>query len=135
MANSLYDKGRQKFLDGSIAWSSDTIKVVLVDITNYTVNLGSDEYMSDIPLIARTSIGGPFSGKTSTAGVADANDVTFSAVTGDESAAVVIYKDSGVDSSSPLIAYIDTATGLPITPNGGDITVAWSNASNKIFKL
>lgn len=36
---------------------------------------------------------------------------------------------------SPLIAYIDTATGLPVTPNGGDITIAWDSGANKIFKL
>ncbi len=34
-----------------------------------------------------------------------------------------------------LIAYIDTATGMPVTPNGGDITIAWDNGANKIFKL
>jgi hypothetical protein len=47
----------------------------------------------------------------------------------------VIYKDTGTAATSPLIAYIDTATGLPVTPNGGDITVTWDNGSNKIFKL
>jgi hypothetical protein len=49
--------------------------------------------------------------------------VTFTAVTGDVSEAVILYKDTGVAATSPLIAYIDTATGLPVTPNGGDITV------------
>jgi len=34
-----------------------------------------------------------------------------------------------------LIAFIDTATNLPVTPNGGDIIVAWDNGANKIFKL
>lgn len=28
-----------------------------------------------------------------------------------------------------------TAAGLPVTPNGGDITVAWDNGANRIFKL
>jgi hypothetical protein len=56
-------------------------------------------------------------------------------VTGDQSEALVIYKDTGMASTSPLIAYIDTATGLPYTPSGGNIDVAWDNGSNKIFKL
>jgi hypothetical protein len=34
-----------------------------------------------------------------------------------------------------LIAYIDTATGLPVTPNGQNITVSFDNGSNRIFKL
>lgn len=28
-----------------------------------------------------------------------------------------------------------TGSGLPVTPNGGDITSAWDNGTNKIFKL
>ena len=49
--------------------------------------------------------------------------------------AIIIYVDSGTEATSPLIAYIDTATGLPITPNGGDIIVTWDNGTNKIFKV
>ena len=42
----------------------------------------------------------------------------------------------GTESTSNLIAYMDTGmTGLPVTPNGGDITVQWANTSNRIFKL
>jgi hypothetical protein len=32
-----------------------------------------------------------------------------------------------------LLVLIDTATGLPITPNGGDITCAW--ASGNVFTI
>ena len=63
------------------------------------------------------------------------NDVTFTSVTGASIEAIVLYKDTGTDATSPLIAFIDTATGLPITPNGGDIIVTWDNGANKIFKL
>ena len=76
-----------------------------------------------------------FTGKATTGGAADANDVTFTSVTGASIDAIVLYKDTGTDSTSPLIAFIDTATGLPITPNGGDIIVTWDNGANKIFKL
>jgi len=135
MANSLYDKGREAFLTGAINWSSDTIKVVLVDGADYTVNLSTDQYLSDVPSGARVATSSALGSKTTTAGVADAADVTLTAVTGDPSEALVIYKDTGVASTSPLIAYIDTATGLPVTPNGGDITIAWDSGANKIFKL
>ena len=73
--------------------------------------------------------------KTATAGVADADDVTFSAVSGDPSEALVIYKHNATESLATLIAYIDSATGLPVTPNGGDITVTWDSGANRIFKL
>jgi hypothetical protein len=135
MANALYDKGREKFLTGAISWSSDNIKVVLVDAADYTVNLSTHEFLSDVASGGRVATSGNLASKTTTAGVADAADVTFTAVTGDQSEALVIYKDTGSAATSPLIAYIDTATGLPVTPNGADITVTWDNGSNKIFKL
>jgi len=135
MANALYDKGREKFLTGAVSWSSDNIKCVLVDAADYTVNLSTHEFLSDVASGGRVATSANLASKTTTAGVADAADVTFSAVTGDQSEALVIYKDTGSAATSPLIAYIDTATGLPVTPNGADITVTWDNGSNKIFKL
>ena len=58
---------------------------------------------------------------TVTQGVADANDSTYTSVSGATIEAIMIYKDTGVASTSRMIAYIDSATGLPLTPNGGDI--------------
>lgn len=134
MANALYDKGREKFLTGALSYSGDTIKVALVDTALYTVNLATDEFFSTI---SSAVVGTPqtLSSKTTTSGIADAADVTYTAVTGATCEAVVIYKDTGVAGTSPLIAYIDTATNLPVTPNGGNITVQWDNGTNKIFKL
>ena len=135
MANALFDKARQRFLEGQLTWTTDTIKAVLVDTGTYTPNLSAHEYLSDVSGGARISVSGAFSGKSATGGAADANDVTFTSVSGASVEAIIIYKDTGVDASSPLIAYIDTATGLPITPNGGDIIVVWDSGANKIFKL
>ena len=130
MANALYAKGKEKFLSGSIDLTTDTIKVVLVDAGVYTVNLSTDEFFNDIASVIATATLGT---KTVTNGVFDAADATFSTVSGAQSEILVIYKDTGVASTSPLIAYFDTATGLPVTPNGGDITITW-NASG-IFAL
>lgn len=134
MANALYDSGRNAFLTGDIDWVADTIKVVLVDAADYTVNLSTHDFLDDVPSGARVATA-TLASKTATAGVADAADTTFSSVSGDVSEALVIYKDTGVESTSQLIAYIDTATGLAVTPGGGDILVQWDSGSNKIFKL
>lgn len=133
--NSLYDKGRQKFLDGSIAWSSDDIKVALIDIAAYSVDLANDEYLSDIPGAAIVATSGNLVGKTSTAGVADAADATFLGVAGPTVEAAVVYKDTGAAATSPLIAYIDDATGLPLTPDGGTVLLQWDDTADRIFKL
>ena len=135
MANALYDSARQRFLEAGLHWGTATIKAVLVDATDYTVNLATHVFLSDISATGRVATSGAFTGKATTGGAADANDVTFTSVSGDSIEAIVIYSDSGDPATSPLIAYIDTATGLPITPNGGDIIVTWDNGPNKIFKL
>lgn len=135
MANALYDLGRQSFLDADIDWSADNIKVVLVDNADYTVSLTTHDFLDDVAVAARVATSGNLAGKTSTAGVADADDVTLTAVTGDVSESLVIYKDTGSAATSRLIAYIDTATGLPVTPNGGNVLVQWDAGANKIFKL
>jgi ApbE superfamily uncharacterized protein (UPF0280 family) len=83
----------------------------------------------------RVATSAALTGKTSTAGVADAADITFTAVTGSAVTQFVIYRHTGTESTSNLIAYFDTATNLPITPNGGDITIQWDSGANKIFKL
>lgn len=135
MANALYDKGREAFLLGDIDWNADDIRIILIDVADYTVNLATHDFLDDVPAAARVKVSGALTGKSATAGVADAADVTLAAVTGDPSEALVIYRHTGTDSTSQLIAYIDTATGLPVTPNGGDIVIAWDNGANKIFKL
>lgn len=135
MANTLYDKARQRFLEAQINWMSDTIKVILVDTGAYTPQVGIHEYLSDIPSSAR--IAGPvtLTAKATAGGAADAADVTFPSVSGPSIEAIIIYSDTGTEATSPLIAIIDTATGLPITPNGGDIIVVWDNGANKIFRV
>ena len=135
MANALYDTGRAAFLNAGVNWASDNIKAALVKTTaGYTVNLATDAFLST-PTSNVIATSGNLASKTTTAGVADAADVTFTAVTGAACGAVIVYKDTGTSTTSQLIAYIDTATGLPVTPNGGDITISWDNGSNKIFKL
>lgn len=135
MANALYDKGREGFLAGDIAWDSDNIKVVLVDAADYTKDLAAHDFLDDVAVGGRVATSSNLASKTTASGVADAANVTFTAVTGDVSEQLIIYQDSGSAATSRLIANIDTATGLPVTPNGGDITVQWDDGANKIFKL
>ena len=135
MTNALYGKARQAFLDGDLDWSAATIKAVLVDLADYTPVIDTHEFLSDIPSGARVATSAAFTGKTSTLGVADAADISFATVVGDQSEALVIYADTGVVGTSRLIAFIDTATGLPVTPNGGNVNVTWDNGANRIFKL
>lgn len=134
MANVLYSKGKEALLTGNIVWSTDNMKVVLVDTGQYNFS-DSHQYLSDVPSAARIATSGNLSGKTATNGTADASDTSFAAVSGATVEALVVYKDTGSASTSRLLAYIDTTgSGLPFTPNGGDIIISWDN-TNGIFKL
>jgi hypothetical protein len=134
MASALYNFARELFLNGDIDWTSDDIRVILVDTADYTFSQ-THNYLDDVEGAARVATSSALSGKTTTDGVADASDVSISGVSGDQFEAIIIYKHTGTEGTSPLIAYIDDYTGIPTTPNGSSITIAWPGDSNKIFKL
>ena len=134
MANALYDAGRNSFLTGAINFTSDTIKMALVS-SSYTPNLSTHDFWNDV---SANVVGTPqtLTTKTATAGVADCDDVTFTAVAGGSTVTyLVLYKDTGSSATSNLIACYDTATGLPISTSGADITIRIDNGSSKLFKL
>lgn len=134
MANSLYDKAREGYLIGSFNWSTDNIKVILVDTAIYTVNLATHQYLSSVTGIVATSAN--LSSKTTTGGAAGAANVTFTAVTyASPVGAIILYKDTGSSATSDLLCFVNIATGLPISPNGGDIIIAWDSGINRIFRL
>lgn len=288
MADSLLEKGREGFLDGSIDFDTDQIDVALLDVntadtgvkavtaaSNATpivvtatahgfangdiviigavggnlaangvwkiANQATNTFELTDPITGTNAVGsaaytsggyalclgpsaagdmwGDFDGslvgslqtlgsKTATAGVADAADPTFTAVTGATVEALAMFKNTGTPSTSRMIAIIDgrqivtcaaqsaisattvpverlrggipngtvltfsngatatlsalatagdrtltvsalaaaitagsradapiTASGLPVTPNGGNISVVFDNSSSKIFKL
>lgn len=131
MANALYPKFKESLLQAGVNLSTGTVKVALVDTGTYTY-ASTHQYLSSLTGVVGTAQ--TLGTKTFTNGVFDAADAIFTAVTGNSAEALVIYVDTGTASTSPLVAYIDTGvTGLPITPNGGDINVVW-NASG-IFAL
>lgn len=135
MANVLYPKAKEDFLAGSLNMSSNTITVALVDTGVYTYSAAHED-RADIPntaIVAEANL----ASKTITAGVFDADDSTFTTVSGANCEALILFHQDvqAGNAASRLIAYIDTATGLPILPNGGDITIRFSSGASKIFAL
>lgn len=133
MANALYSKAKEAFLNGSINMVANTVTIALVDTGVYTFSSAHQfrNEVSNSAVISSTTL----ANKTITNGVFDADDATFSSVTGANCEALLIFQDTGIQTTSRLIAYIDSATGLPILPNGGDISVAFSSGNSKIFAL
>lgn len=135
MANDRYTFANQQLLSGQINWTSDNLKVLLVNTANYTFLKDVHQSLSDVPLSARIATSGALTGKTATGGVARASDLTINAVSGPVIGAFIIFKDSGTDSTSTLICYIDTGNGLPWNPQGGNVVIHWDTGPNGIFKL
>lgn len=134
MANALYPKWKEAIQQATANSSlSGNVKALLVDLADYTYS-ASHEFLSDVAIAGRVASSGNLASKTFVDGLFDAADAAFTAVTGDVSEALIIYVDTGVVGTSRLVAYFDTGvTGLPVTPNGGDINIQW-NASG-IFQL
>jgi hypothetical protein len=142
MASALFDPGREGFLDGTIDWDTAVFKVAL--LRSYTF-VASHKFVSDV-----TTAGGVLHATsaalgtiTKTSGVAGAANVTFTAPAANAGSHVLLlFQSSAVTgggdvaaTAQRVVAYIDTGTGLPVVPNGADITVAWDVGANKIFKL
>jgi hypothetical protein len=132
MANAVYPLFRQALIDASsnVDLNDGTVKAALIDTADYTYSSAHD--MWDDASAGVVGTPQTIANTTVTNGLFDGDNVTFSAVTGDPCEAIIIYIDTGTPSTSRLVAYLDTGvTGLPVTPNGGDITISW-NASGII---
>lgn len=107
--------------------NTDNIDASLLDQTDSgTITAATAVYDTvDTPVVVKTT---DVTVSTITGGVVTlSGPVTFTAVTGDSAEYLTVFKNSGTPSTSPLIITWDSAsTGLPVTPNGGDITATWS---------
>ena len=138
MANALYPKWKEAIMQGtansSLAGSGTTgVYAVLVDTAVYTYSAAHEFFSS----VAAGKIGTEveIGSKTFVNGLFDGADVTETAVSGASAEAIVVFiKNAGANTTWRLVAYLDTGiTGIPVTPNGGDININW-NASG-IFQL
>ena len=132
MPSAMYPSAKKLLLDGDLDLLVDTIKAALVT-SSYTYSSAHDFY-DDLSGVIGTDQ--TLGSKDTTAGAFDAADSTWPAVTG-APVGIVLYKDTGVAGTSPLIAFLDGAGWLDLvgTMAGAPLAVTWDNGSNKIFKL
>jgi hypothetical protein len=136
MANALYQLGIQRYLTGGGDWLTDSNQIAFVT-SSYSPNTASDQYLgvavSSGYIVAQS---GNLGSAAASAGVANAANETVSSVSGSTFAYVLGYAFITSNALSPLLFKIDTVTsGLPCTPNGGNIVMQWDTGTNKIFAL
>ena len=124
MANVLYNMFKEKLLTAGLDVEADNIKVILSDAADYTFNSAHD-FLDDVTAPARVATSGNLASKTIVSGVFDSADFTWTAVSGDQSEQIIMYDDTpGTEATKNLIVFYDTSiTGMPVTPNGGNINV------------
>lgn len=147
MANAWYLKGLKHFAKGEILWlaaGGSTIRCCFVKAA-YTENLSTHEWFSDLG----ANVVGNSDGATRAScpamtlidaadeGILDAQDTSFTGITAGPGQLdnIVIFKDSGADGTSPLLVFVDTATGLPFTGSGATKVIVWPDTAGKIAKL
>lgn len=135
MASFLYDEFRLCLggapTHSAIDWNTDTIEAFFVDEADDTPNQTSDVDAGDRAAASQVPAFADAPTMTCTAAIdsnvlkLDATDLVFTALTGDPVESLDIFKNSGTDTTSPLISNHDDYTGLPLTPSGGNVTVVW----------
>jgi hypothetical protein len=122
MANALYPVGKERFLGKAIDMDTDAIKAILVDASDYTYSAAHDD-LADVAGAGIVATSAALGSPTIALGVFDSGDFAFTAVgPADQSEDIILYDDT--HASDALIAFYDTGmTGMPVTPNGGDINV------------
>ncbi len=132
MANAIYPTYKNSLLQAdantALTGSGSTgLYAALIDTGTYTYSAAHQFYSSLSGVVGTDQ---EITSPTTVGGLIDGNDVTYTAVTGASIEAIVLYrKNAGANTTWRLLAYIDTSvTGLPVTPNGGNIAITW-NAS------
>lgn len=138
MADTAYIHFKQELLSASYDLSSLAVKLMLVNIAggHYVPNFSTDQFLSAIASGDRIASTAALTSVSITNGIFNAANTVFSSVpAGPAAGAFVIYVDTGNPATSPLLWYMDSYSGLPVTPNGADINVSFPTGTNKIFAI
>jgi flagellar basal body rod protein FlgF len=129
MANFVYTTAKENIAKGLIDFDSHDIKFALCS-AGYVAVAATDYHAADFAagLIATSGI---LQSCTTTDGVVDYADITVPTVTGAAVTQLVLY-DSTADL---LIADFNTGTGIPFTPNGGDVTLQFPSDAGRLLKF
>jgi hypothetical protein len=111
-----------------------SVRVLLIDTGAYTQS-DTHTFLSDVAAPARISTSPALASKTYTLGVFDAADTSWTSVTGPTAEAMYFYIDTGTESTSYLVLWCDSGTGLPVLPNGGNIDLQFNNGADRIGRL
>lgn len=137
MANFIYKKAKQSFLEGEINAALNDFKILLIDTDNYVANENTDQYVSNINPSAIKWRTENLPNITTTDGILDADNMVISDYQGAAFDAIVLYQVGVTDSNSRLVFYIDSSENLPYLGYGlpAPVTIYWSNTNTRILSF
>lgn len=132
MANAVYPKYKQSLLSGDAntaltGTGATGLFAALIDTGTYTYSAAHQFYSSLSGVVGTDQ---EITTVTLVGGLIDGDNLVYPAVAGATAEAIVLYrKNAGANTTWRLVAYQDTGvTGLPVTPNTGDINITWDAA-------
>ncbi len=114
---------------------TDDIRVFLYDEGTDPLDL-ADQDVADITAGARIAESANLTSKSVGSvgdGIFDHGPEVFSSVTGNEVDSLTYWAFNATENIAPVLFNIDSATGLPVLPNGGDIT--WDPAAGGVLDV
>ena len=135
MANFMYPSAKTLMLTGQFNWLTDPVIAILIAEGQYTPSINHTT-MLDVPHSARVALSTILTGRSVNVNVVDADDYLYTYVSGPRVNAVLLAVNTGLDATSSLICYLDTAvTGIPFNPAASPVQITWDNGPGKIFAL
>jgi len=135
----LFDKYREGIAQGKFILHAPLYSALLIDDRFYTPSKSEGEFRSEVRPEAIMGDQPMKNVRVVNGNALDADDVTFPAVTSNvphgQVDKILLYEDTGDPATSRLVGCIDSGVGLPVSPNGGDIKIAWDDGAGKIFLL
>ncbi len=139
MADAYYNDTPNAFLGNpvhnTVDLDTDDVRCWLYDETADARNLADANY-GNILAGARIAESTNLASKTVGVvgdGIFDHASFVFVSVTGAEVESIGYWGFNATEGIAPLLWVLDSATGLPVTPNGGDIT--WAPAAGGVIDV
>lgn len=136
MQSQLYPYARELFATAQLDWTAGVMRGLLLP-ASYVPDF-TDQFLSDIFVGVRIAISDEIQGRTATNGLCTGTAAKFPLLFDNRAVSqAVIFKDTGVENTSILIAYLG-AEGLinePFVPVGFDYFIYPNVAEGGFFRL
>jgi hypothetical protein len=135
VATFLYGKTSESFAEAQLVWESLVVWGLLVDHT-YTPQVNADKFVSNIPASSIIARIGPMTSQATANGVCSGLLPTFNSLINPlPAAAVVLYINTNVDTTSQLLYYSSDGIGFPLPLQGFNYAIAFDQTLGGWFQV